>query len=123
MKEFDEFLEMHGLSESTRRSLESALHTLLETKKSPEELPLTTRSRSVYRRAWRLYQKFLEYKKADVGRALSVLRKKGAVSESELKKLLKNSNDFNAVMLKLIDTGSVYVVHENKKIILVEGYK
>lgn len=64
-REFDEFLRRrYSKNESTRRSIISAVHIMLKTGKGPDELPLETRSRTQYRRAWRLWMEFCDSKDA-----------------------------------------------------------
>jgi len=111
-KEFDEFLRKnYSENENTRKTIIYAVHKIIEAGKDPNDLSVSTRSKTIYRRAWRLWNDFLAYRKANPSDVLSIVRKKGMVKEDRLTRLLQNKSDFNMVMLKAVESGKVYVVH------------
>jgi len=113
LDEFDEFLKKnYSENENTRKTIIYAVRKIIEANASPDELSVSTRSKTVYRRAWRLWNDFLAYRKANPSDVLSIVRRKGMVSEGKLKRLLKNRDNFNMVMVKAVESGKVYVVHD-----------
>ena len=122
-REFDEFLKKYySENKSTRQAIIYAVRKILREKVDPNDLPVSTRSKTVYRRAWRLWNDFLAYRKANPSDVLSIVRKKGMIREDRLKRLLKNKENFNMVMLKAVESGKVYVVHGDvRKLMWVGG--
>jgi len=122
LDEFDEFLKTYYSSrKSSRKPIVSAVRTMLETGKGPDELPLTTKSRSKYRKALRLWKKFLAYREADEREVIAIVRSRGMISEDRLKKLLKNNVDFDMAVLKAVSSGSLYVVHDKNRRLMWVG--
>lgn len=119
LDEFKKFLDKQGFSKNTIKTLASALHTILESGKEPDDLLLSQRSRSTYRRAYRLYKVFKDYESLDTSKAMSILRRSKALKEEKFKKLV-GSDNFPLLMIKLVDTGKVYVSKEDHMIIYVE---
>ncbi len=124
LKEFDEFLkENYSDNPNTRKSIISAIHTLLETNADPDDLPISTRSKSVYRRAKRLWDDFLAYKKANASAVFQEVRRAGALTENSLRKRLRrvinSERDYRMMVLKAINSGRIYVNYLDKNIKLI----
>jgi len=121
-EEFDEFLKRnYSENENTRKTIIYAVHKIIEAGKDPNDLSVSTRSKTIYRRAWRLWNDFLAYRKANPSDVLSIVKKKGMVREDRLKRLLKNKGNFNMVMLKAVESGRVYVVHDDARKLIWVG--
>jgi len=124
LEEFKEFLRnTYSENDKTIKTLVSAVHTMIETGKSPDELPLSTRSKSIYRRALRKWEEFKAYKKANPRVIIDILRKNHAIRESRLrhrtKNVLKNEVEFNMSMVRAIESGKVFVnLTENDPIVI-----
>ena len=113
LDEFDEFLKKnYSENENTRKTIIYAVRKIIEANASPDELSVSTRSKTVYRRAWRLWNDFLDYKNADPREVLLAVKRSGIISEGRLKRLLKNKDNFNMIMVKAVESGKVYVVHD-----------
>lgn len=113
LDEFDKFLKKnYSENENTRKTIIYAVRKIIEANASPDELSVSTRSKTVYRRAWRLWNDFLDYKNADPREVLLAVKRSGIISEGRLKRLLKNKDNFNMVMVKAVESGKVYVVHD-----------
>ena len=113
LDEFDKFLKRnYSENENTRKTIIYAVRKIIGANTSPDDLSVSTRSKTVYRRAWRLWNDFLDYKNANPREVLSAVRRSGIISEGKLKRLLKNKDNFNMVMLKAVESGKVYVVHD-----------
>ena len=113
LDEFDKFLKKnYSENKNTRKTIIYAVRKIIEANASPDELSVSTRSKTVYRRAWRLWNDFLDYKNADPREVLLAVKRSGIISEGRLKRLLKNKDNFNMVMVKAVESGKVYVVHD-----------
>jgi len=113
LDEFDKFLKKnYSENKNTRKTIIYAVRKIIEANASPDELSVSTRSKTVYRRAWRLWNDFLDYKNADPREVLLAVKRSGIISEDRLKRLLKNKDNFNMVMVKAVESGKVYVVHD-----------
>ena len=127
LKEFDEFLrENYSENERTRKTLISAVHRLLESGMDPDDLPISSRSKSVYRRAWRLWNEFQTYKRVNAGPVVSRVRKAGVIKDSKLrrslKSVLKNEVEYRMSVLKAINSGRVAVsyLEDEPKLIYID---
>lgn len=114
MKEFYDFLiENYSSNKSTVMTIVYAMHKLLMTGKDPDDLPISTRSKSVYRKAKRLWDDFQAYKRVNPAPLVSKVRHSGAVKESRLKSSLrnvfKNEREYRMAVLKAINQGRVFV--------------
>jgi len=127
LSEFYQFLlENYSGNPNTCRTIVYAVHRLLESNMTPDDLPVSTHSKSIYRRAWRLWNDFLTYKEVSPTPVLAQVRRKGAIRESKLKRslkrVLKNEVEYRMAMLKAVSTGKLYIsrVDDDPMIIYVD---
>lgn len=121
-REFDEFLKKnYSENENTRKTIIYAVHRIIESGRDPDDLSVSTRSKTIYRRAWRLWNDFLDYRNANPSDVLSIVRKHEIISEERLKRLLKNKDNFNMIMVKAVEGGGVYVVHDEVRKLMWVG--